>query len=97
MARTNSNLMKVTLAKVARFFTKFSGGSRISHRGGVDPLGGRGPATQVLFGKNVCKNERIGSRRRPCTGHAPPTSANEISSENIESSLVNCLLAYQAS
>ena len=27
----------------------------------VDPLGGRGPPTQVLFGKNICKNERIGS------------------------------------
>ena len=35
----------------------FSGGSRISRRGE------RGPPTWVLFGKNVCKNERIGSRR----------------------------------
>ena len=27
------------------------------------PVGGRGPPMQVLFGKNVCENERIGSRR----------------------------------
>ena len=25
--------------------------------------GGHGPPTRVLFGENVCKNERIGSRR----------------------------------
>ena len=31
--------------------------------GGVDRLGGCGPPTRVLFGENVCKNERIGSRR----------------------------------
>ena len=30
--------------------------------GGVDPLGGES-LTQALFGKNVCENERIGSRR----------------------------------
>ena len=34
--------------------------------GGVDPLEGRGPPTWVLFGENVCENERIG-----CAGHAP--------------------------
>ena len=34
-----------------------SGGSRISRRGDVDPLGGRGPPTQALFGENVCENE----------------------------------------
>ena len=32
-------------------------------RGGVHPLGGRGPPTQVLFSENVCENERIGSHR----------------------------------
>ena len=56
---------------------KCSGGSRIFRRGGVDSLGGRGPPTWVLFGKNVCENERIGS----CRGHAPGTpsrSANEM-------------------
>ena len=42
---------------------QFSGGSRISRRGSVDPLGGRGPLTWVLFGKNVCENERIWSRK----------------------------------
>ena len=31
--------------------------------GGVGPLGVRRPPTQVLFGENVCENERIGSRR----------------------------------
>ena len=36
--------------------------------GGVHPLGGHGPLTWVLFGENVCKNERIGSHRR---WHAP--------------------------
>ena len=29
---------------------------------GADPLGGRGPLTQELFGENVCENARIGSR-----------------------------------
>ena len=27
------------------------------------PVGGRGPPTWVLFGKNVCENERIWSHR----------------------------------
>ena len=31
-------------------------------RGWVDPLGGRRPPTRVLFGENVCENERIRSR-----------------------------------
>ena len=44
--------------------------------GGVDPLGGHGPPTQVLTGKNVCKNERIGSRRRGRAPGTPPRSAN---------------------
>ena len=35
----------------------YSGGSRISRRGGVDPLGGRGPPMQVLFGENECENQ----------------------------------------
>ena len=37
--------------------------------GGRGPVGGRGPPTQVLFGKNVCENEGIGSRG----GRAPGT------------------------
>ena len=50
----------------------FSGGSRISRkRGGVHPLGGRGPLTWALFGENVCENQRIGSHRGVCAGHAP--------------------------
>ena len=36
---------------------------RIQDRGDIDPLGGHGPLTQALFSENVCKNERIGSRR----------------------------------
>ena len=31
--------------------------------GGVDPLGGHGPLTWLLFTKTVCKNKRIGSCR----------------------------------
>ena len=52
-----------------------SGGSRISRWGG----GGRRPPMWALFGKNVCENERIGSRlgggstRRQ---QPPPGSAN---------------------
>ena len=46
-------------------FTMGSGGSRISRRRG------RGPPIQVLFGKNVCENERIGSHRGACAWHAP--------------------------
>ena len=29
----------------------------------MHPLGGHEPPTQVLFGENVCENERIGSHR----------------------------------
>ena len=53
-----------------------SGGSRISHRGGVDPLGGHGPPMWVLFGKNVCKNQRIWSHRGGRAPGTPPRSAN---------------------
>ena len=42
---------------------RVSGGSRISRRGGVHSLGGRGPPMWPLFDENVCKNERIGSHR----------------------------------
>ena len=31
--------------------------------GGLDPLGGCGPLMRVLYGENVCENERIGSHR----------------------------------
>ena len=36
------------------------------------PVGGCGPPTWVLFGKNVCENERIWSHRGACARHAPP-------------------------
>ena len=39
--------------------------------GGVDLLGGRGPLAWVLFGKNVCENERIWSHRGACARHVP--------------------------
>ena len=32
-------------------------------RGPWTHFGGRGPPTSVLFGKNVCENERTGSHR----------------------------------
>ena len=41
-------------------------------------LGGCGPLARVLFGENVCENDRIGSHRggvRPA--RPPPRSANE--------------------
>ena len=59
-------------------FTKYSGGSRISHGGGggAEPLGqGRRCLTRVLFGESVCENKRI--RSHLGTGSAPG-SANEI-------------------
>ena len=56
-----------------------SGGSRISRRGGVDPLGGgRGPLIQALFGENVYENERIGSHRGWRAPGTPPRSANDL-------------------
>ena len=57
--------------------TLCSGGSRISRRGGVHPLGGRGPPTWALFGENVWKNERIGCHRGRAPG-TPPRSANVV-------------------
>ena len=46
--------------------------------GGLGPIGGHGPLMQVLFGENVCENERIGSRRGwRAPGMPPPRSAND--------------------
>ena len=50
-----------------------SGGSRISRRGGMHPLGGHGPPMRALFGVNVCENERIGSHRGWRAPGTPPT------------------------
>ena len=52
--------------KVSFLMEEVQGGSRISHGGGGGAaifVGGKGhqPLTWVLFGKNVCKNEIIGS------------------------------------
>ena len=40
--------------------TASSGGSRISRRGGMDPLGERGPPTWVLFRKMYAKVKELG-------------------------------------
>ena len=61
--KNDGDIYKIQSLKCMRAGINSSGGSRISRRGGVDPLGGRGPPTWVLFGKNVCENERIWSSR----------------------------------
>ena len=56
--------------------TRYSGGSRISRRGG-----GRGSPMLALFGENVCENERIGS----CRGwHAPGTPPLDLPMRQIK-------------
>ena len=75
----NANTKRISCMKQFKLFSfqrLISGGSRISRRGGVDPLGGHGPPMWVLFGKNVCENERIGSRRGGVRPARPPRSAN---------------------
>ena len=59
-----------------------SGGSRISHWGGGQPIGGHRPPMHMLFGKNVCENERIGSCWGAHAGGAPG-SANANAIKNI--------------
>ena len=49
----------------------FSGRSRISHREGVDLVGGRGLPRRLRFVKFVCQNERIGSLGGAHAGCAP--------------------------
>ena len=39
--------------------------------GGRAPVRGRGPRMRVLFGENVCKNERIGFHRGWCAPGTP--------------------------
>ena len=50
--------------------------------GGHGPIrGGCGPPTRALFGKNVCKNERIGSCRGCALGTPlldPPMNDTEL-------------------
>ena len=41
-----------------------AGGGRGPVRGACGPIKGHGPPMWALFGKNVCKNKRIGSHRR---------------------------------
>ena len=54
------------------------------------PVGGRGPVTGgcgppmwVLFTENVCENERIGSHRGACAGHAPRSANGHGVSSNV--------------
>ena len=42
------------------------------------PVRGHGPVRGALFGKNVCENERIGSRRGGMLPARPPRSANVV-------------------
>ena len=44
--------------------------------GGCGPVGGVWTPMRVLFGENVCGNERIGSHREWCVTSTPPRSAN---------------------
>ena len=48
--------------------------------GGHGPVRGRGPPMQALFGKNVCKNERIGSHGgvRPTRPLDPPMLPTQV-------------------
>ena len=68
-------------SNITRFLIKltkhYRGGSRISHWGGTNPRWrGCQPPTQVLFGENICKNERIwscwGGARRKLLHVDPP-------------------------
>ena len=54
----------------------FSDGSRISHRGGMDLIGGHGLPKWLHFIKCVCQNERIGSFRGAGTGCANAVAKN---------------------
>ena len=67
----NRIVKNIILFKQVNISSTDSGGSRISRRGACTHLGGREPLTQVLFGENVCENERIGSHREACIRHAP--------------------------
>ena len=68
------NSYSQTVVSSTSFFVMYSGGSRIPRRGG------RGPSTWALFGKNVCENERIGSRRGRAPG-TPPRSVNVVNTK----------------
>ena len=76
-----SAIFKFGRKKLFEEFIHYSGGSRISRRGGACTRKGRGlgPPTQVLFGENVCENERIGSHKGwRAPGTPPPRSANAL-------------------
>ena len=50
--------------------------------GGADLLGGRRPLTRMLFGENMCENERIGSCYGGARRQQPPGSANACDGNN---------------
>ena len=53
------------------------------------PIGGCGPPMRVLFGENVCKNERIGSHRGWHLPSRPPifTNGSYLLANTFDSSL----------
>ena len=51
--------------------------------GGVDLVGGRGLPRWLRFEHFVCQNERIGTLRGACAGHAPSSSANAVNARSI--------------
>ena len=61
--------------------TLSSGRSRISHRGGMDIIGGCVLPRWVHFRKFVCQNERIWT----CRGHIPSTPPNKSANAYIQS------------
>ena len=55
-----------------------SGGSRVSHRVGVDLKGGRELLRELRFENFVCRNEGIWTHR----GHAPGTSPSRCANDS---------------
>ena len=71
-------LMLIMQNPVYKPANQYSGRFRISRRWGVDLLGGHGSPMWALFGKNVFKNERVGSRRGRATDTPPDPPMNYI-------------------
>ena len=71
---------KDLLADIDFSLCLYSGGSRISRRGGRGPrTGGRGPPRWLRFKNFACQNERILTRRGGrAPGAPPPRSANAL-------------------
>ena len=67
---------------LVQMYRIYSGGSRISRRGGRGPCtGGRGPLRRLRFENFACQNERIWTRRGgggARRARPPPRSANDL-------------------